>query len=274
VGLTAALVLSGLLGASAAAARGGPGPYPGDYAGKGEGLKVEVRVNDAGDGSLSYAMRTGCANARGKVDLRVAKNGRVDGKRVSAGPHRSIRKVSVRAAPAGGGTVLQGAIRLAVSASGSGSCHAKRPFEARLDKTDALLPRSDEGHYTGSSEDEDGLPISFDIVGETESGRAKITNIAVDVMARCIDLVEFDDFLPRVVHLSGIRGWVDEDGEIYAETLEEVSQSEWNVFGELGNGVARVEVWMDGMFGPDGVPDPLGDFYCENDEPIYTAERA
>ncbi len=269
--LTAALVLSGLLSASGAAARGGPGPYPGDYAGKGEGLKVQVRVNGAGAGSLSYSMRTDCAKARGKVELRVAKNGAVKGKRVSAGPHRSLRKVIVRAAPARDGTVLEGAIRLAVSASGSGSCHAKRPFEARLDKTGALPPASDEGHYTGSSED--SLPISFDIVGETESGRAKITDIAVDVMARCIDLVELDDFMPRVVHLSGIDGWVNEDGEIYAEELEEVSQSEWNVFGEVSNGVARVEVWMDGMFGPNGLPDPLGDLYCENDEPIYTATR-
>jgi hypothetical protein len=269
--LTAAVVFCALLGASVAGARSDSGPYPGDYAGKGDGVKVQVRVNGAGAASVSYAMRSDCGKARGKVELRAARNGGFKGKRVSSGPHHSARKVTVRAAPAGDGTVLRGTIRLSMSAPGSGSCHTKRPFEAKLDKSEASLPGSDEGHYTGSSED--GLPISFDVAGETRYGEAKVTNITVDVLASCIDLVEFEDLLPRVVHISGMEGWVNEGGEVYAETLEEVSQSEWNVFGELRNGVARVEVWIDGMFGPNGLPDPLGDLYCDNQEPIYTATR-
>jgi hypothetical protein len=269
VRITIGLLLCALVAAPIAGARAGDGPYPGTYAGKGKGVKVTLQVSDRGDGSLRYSMRSGCGSARGKVDLGAPKHGGFAAKRVSAGPHRSIRRVTVRVASAGDGTMLRGTIGMATTATAHAkACETKRSFKAALGKADTLVPPRDEGHYAGA--DGDGRPISFDVVGDPKSGDALITNLAADVAGECVDVVEFDE-LVKVVHLGGLEASIDSSGEVYGEWVE--GDNEFEVFGELNDGVARLEIWIDAFFTPTGVPDPVADLYCANEGAEYVARR-
>jgi hypothetical protein len=267
--LTTGLLLCALVAAAIAGARAGGGPYPGTYTGKGKGVKVTLRVSDRGEGSVRYSMRSGCGSARGKVDLGAPKNGGFAGKRVSAGPHRSIRRVTVRVASAGDGTMLQGTIAAVTTATAHAkACQATRKFKAELGRAEAFVPPRDEGHYAGA--DEDGLPISFDVVGDPRSGDAFIANLDVDVAGDCIDVVGFDE-LVKVVHVSELEATIDPSGEVYGEWVE--GDNEFEVFGELNDGVATLEIWVDAFFTPAGLPDPVADLYCENEGATYVAKR-
>jgi hypothetical protein len=269
VRVTIGLLLCALVAAAIAGARAGGDPYPGTYAGKGRGVKVTLEVSDRGAGSLRYSMRSGCGSARGKVDLGAPKNGGFVAKRVSAGPHRSIRRIRVRVVSAGDGTMLRGTIGVATTATTHAkACQATRRFKAALGRADAFVPPRDEGHYSGA--DEDGLPISFDVVGDPRSGDAFIANLAVDVAGDCIDIDAYDE-LVKVVHLRDIEASIDSSGEVYGEWVE--GDNEFEVFGELRDGVARLEIWIDAFFAPTGLPDPVADLYCDNEGAEYVARR-
>jgi hypothetical protein len=261
-----ALVL-GLLGAAFAAAAGSAS-YPGDYEGEGKQVKVRVHVDETSHGTLRYTLRSECGRARGKL-LLAPREGRLTGKRVSAGPHRSIRRVTASLASLGDGTVLGGTIKEALSESGKrGSCHSKRRFTASLSRTDTFVPPRDAGHYTGVGPD--GLPISFDVVEGTDSGRALIKAINVDVAGECLKELTGQSLGIRTVHLVGLEGTIV-DGDVDVDLID--GQTESLLFGTLGDGRARLEVSIDGYFDLDGTPNPLGEIYCDNDEPIYTATR-
>jgi hypothetical protein len=267
--LTTGLLLCALVAAPTAAARAGDGPYPGTYEGKGKGVKVTLRVSDRGEGSLRYAMRSECGSARGKVELGAPKDGGFAGKRVSAGPHRSVRRVTVRIVADGDGTILRGTIAAATTATAHAkACEAKRRFKADLGKAEAFVPPRDEGHYAGAGDE--GLPISFDVVGDPKSGDAFITNLAVDVAGDCIDVDGWEESV-NVVHVSDLEASIDPGGEIYGEWVE--GDNEFEVYGELHDGVARLEIWIDAFFTPAGLPDPVADLYCENEGAQYVAKR-
>jgi hypothetical protein len=266
--LTTGMLLCGLVAAAIAGARG-TDPYPGTYADKGKGVKVTLTVNDRGDGSLRYSMRSDCGKSQGKVDLGAPKNGGFAGKRVSAGPHRSIRRVTVRAATSRDGATLKGTVAETTTATAHAkTCEAKRKFEAELGKAQAFVPPRDEGHYAGAGED--GLPISFDVVGDAGSGDAFIANLDVDVAGDCIDVDSWEE-LVKVVHLSDLEASIDASGDIYGEWVE--GDNLFEVFGELRDGVARLEIWIDAFFTPAGLSDPIADLYCENEGAEYVARR-
>jgi hypothetical protein len=258
------VLAAALLGASLARADAN-GPYEGTYKASGNGVNVTVRVADSAHAVLRYSLRSECGRARGTLELEK-RNGGLAGKRVSAGPHRSVRRVTARVAAVGDGTEISGVINDAVSGGkDEGACRAKRKFKAALGKSNAFVPGRDGGHYVG--QDRDGHPISFDVVGDFGAGQAQITEIAVDVAADCLDVG--DDDVGLVVHLSGLEGTIT-NGEIEVDATDEIN--EFWIYGEIAGGQARMEVWIDGFFDPLGLPDLSGDLYCDNEGPTYTAE--
>jgi hypothetical protein len=242
--------------------------YPGDYAGTGKHVKVQVHVDDTAHGTLRYTLRSECGRARGTLQL-VPREGRLTGKRVSVGPHRRVRRVTARLASLGDGTVLGGTIKEALSDSGKRSpCQATRRFTATLSRTNTFVPPRDAGHYTGVGPD--GLPISFDVVEGDDPDRALIKAIDVDVAGDCLNGLTGQEFGIKTVHVLGVDGTIV-DGDVDVDFID--GENEYLLFGTLSDGRARLEVSIDGYFDLGGTPNPLGGMYCDNDEPIYTATR-
>jgi hypothetical protein len=259
------VLAAALFGASVAGA-GASGPYEGTYKAAGKGVNVTLRVADTSHAVLRYSLRSDCGRARGTLEL-GKRNGALAGKRVSAGPHRSVRRVTARVAAVGDGTEISGVINDVVSGTkDQGACRAKRKFKGTLGKSSGFVPGQEGGHYVGR--DRDGHPISFDVV-DPGTGQGQITRIAVAVAADCLDAA--DDDVGLVVHVSGLDGTIT-DGEINVDVTDDLV-NEFGIYGEIGGGQARLEVWIDGFFDPLGLPDPFGDLYCDNEGPIYTAER-
>jgi hypothetical protein len=268
VSLAASALVLAVLGFAGGALADSAGPYPGTYAGGGEGVKATVVVNDRGRGSLRYALRGQCGRARGRIDLGAVHNGAYSAGRVSTAPHKLVRRIQARIEPVGDGTVVRGTIRETVSRKSGGPCRVKRSFEGELGNTEAFVPGRDDGHYRGQSED--GLAISFDVVSDGRGTR--MTAIGVDVAGECTDVAAGDHAGEiRIVHLRGLEGPVSSNGEIDIELDD--GANEFDLFGKLGGGAAKVEVWIDGLFNLDGLPDQLASLACDNDEPIYTATR-
>ncbi|MFL5871113.1 MAG: hypothetical protein ACJ75R_08520 [Solirubrobacterales bacterium] len=252
----------------ASGATASSGPAPGSYVGKGKHVTARVTVNDRLEGLVRYSAKTPCGTERGKLDLGRPTNGAFKGKRVYSATHRSTR---VRARISVDGASLRGTVRFDVipdRSSDDRPCHAQRSFAAKLNGgDDAFVPGRDFGHYLGR--DETGLPISFDVVPDGAGG-GKITNLAVDVAGDCDDGTSGAS-VPLVVHLQQIEGSIAPTGDVDIEIDD--GDSEWDVFGTIGGGTAELEVWIDGLFDANGIPDPAGDLACVNDEPVYTAAR-
>jgi hypothetical protein len=264
---TSAALAVALLGAAFAAAAQ-TASYPGDYAGTGKQVKVLVHVDDTAHGTLRYALRSECGRARGTLQL-APRAGRLTGKRVSAGPHRTVRRVTARIESLGDGTVLGGTIKEALSANGKrGPCQATRQFTATLNRTDTFVPPRDAGHYTGVGPG--GLPISFDVVEGDDPRRALIKAIDVDVAGDCLNELTGQEFGIKTVHVRGLDGTIV-DGDVEIDFIDGVN--EYLLFGTISDGRARLEVSIDGYFDLDGTANPLGSIYCDNDEPTYTATR-
>lgn len=258
------------LAAAPGSAGGAVESYPGTYAGKGPGVKATVVVNDRLEGLVRYSMRSACGRVRGRIDLGRATNGRFEGKRVSAGPHRSLRRTIARITGGPDGVELAGVIRVAQTKTDSSeACSAKRKFKAELGQTEAFVPVRDAGHYSGFSAD--GLPIDFDVIREPGTGQARIARIDVDAAAYCT-FDEFDPLEPkdeRIVHLRGLEGSISSSGQITVEVVDE--DNEFELYGRLGRGEATVELGLFGYFDDDLLPDPFAELYCENDGPSYHA---
>lgn len=264
------IICCGLLLAPAAVLA--DGAYPGEYAGKAKGASVSVTVNADVKASVAYSVKSECGRTSGRIALGGMRNGAFGGKRVSKGPKGTLRTTLVKLRGANGGETL--AAKITDSLRGGDSpldgCKATRKVSAKLGKTEALVPTRDAGHYAGASAD--GHAISFDLVEDT-GGKARIENMAVDVLADCIDgrderEVEF----PFTVRLTGISGSVKSDGtvEIFQSIGEDVENE---IYGEVGGGAATLDVAVLGLYGLDGLLTPLGLFECESWGEEYAATR-
>jgi hypothetical protein len=249
------------------------GAFPGVYPGKGKGVKAKLTVNDQLEGLLAYKVKSKCGKTHGKIELAGFKNGAYKGKRISAGPHSTLRKTTTRIVVGPDGSSVKGLIRDALSGAGPngpGDCRAKRKFKATLGKTEAFVPKEDDGHYSGQSAD--GLPIVFDVLTDAE-GKTQITGLSADVLGECYSEDADEDVEESmVVHLSDLSGTVDSAGSAEIDFTPD-EDTEFAVDGELGDGEAKLEVSIDGYFDAAGNPDPASDIYCDNWGVIYHATQ-
>jgi hypothetical protein len=211
-------------------------------------VKATVDVSGGGDGKLTYAIKTSCGREKGSLKLSAAKGGALKGKSNGGG-------ATVRAAVESGKTSsLDGSIayRSKPPKDGEKPCKAKRSFTAALDAGTSPEVRSTEGHYTGAGED-GGLPISFDVAYDPESGGFRISDMAFDTSTDCYDAEGLDLPDPLVVHISGLGGEVGSDGSFEIDYAPD-EDTDYYVEGELGDGEATMDLEVDGYFLLDGTP--------------------
>jgi hypothetical protein len=257
VATTAALVAAG-------PAQAAGNPAPGTYKGGVKGGSVVLKVKPGKHARLTYALKSKCGKAHGRVSLKL-KHGRfysTDRSRTAdAASGRFVHK----------GAKAKGVIARPATARRVGPDACKldpRHFTAKLANGagSSLLP-SDFGHYSGANAT--GRPISFDVVNGPDG--PAIANFAVDVDTECWGDYNGDGLDDNLlVHVTGFSGKIDEDGD-YDIYYAPDDDTEFEFDGTIANGQTAVDVVAGGHFNPDGTPNLVGTYECDSWGDTYSA---
>lgn len=244
--------------------------YPGDYAAKGKGVSAQLDVGASGGAKLAYAMKSACGRSKGTLELSKAGGG-LGGRRVSRGPHGTLRTTTAKVALSGDGSEVVGTIRESLEGGDSelDGCRAKRSFSADADQAEGFVPSHDGGHYAGNGPNDN--PIDFDVVSDGKE--AQVENLSVDVTADCVSAD--DPEAPEtqmVTHISGMSGRVAKDGTFYIDYAPD-DDTEYAFDGTIGDGESDVDVIIGGYFDDAGNPDPAGSWACDSWGDLYSASR-
>ena len=270
--------LTVLLAAAAfpAAASAAEAPLAGTYEGQEPGLTASAVLDEDGDGTLDYSLKTDCGNAKGTMDLTGSPSGSLKGSQSS---RKSSLVVSLK--PDRGSPSLDGSLKYTTTASGSKAkgrsahprpCRAKQSFTLDLDVSSSPQVRDLSGHYTGKGED-GGLPISFDVGFDQHSGSLRISNLAFQTDTECDDDLDGDgEYDELVAKISGLEGEVDSDGEFEIDYSPD-DDTDYYVEGTLEDGQADIYLEVGGYFAADGTPRASGPNECDSYGEDYTAQR-
>lgn len=261
--VAATLTAAGLCAATAQAR--GDDLLPGEYAGKGSGIKTTITVDDLGDAVAKFTMKTSCGNVKGSLDLTAAANGDLKGKRVAG-----MRTITGKVSPTRRGGVASGWIRYA--ATGEEPCKGKRSFDAKLDMANSPLVDELSGSYSGEGDD-GGLPISFEVGYDKSEGVIAITDVAFQTDTECWNDVDGDgDDETLVANVSGLSGEVDPDGYFEIDFTPD-DDTELYVDGQIEDGEAELYVEVGGFWAADGTPQAGGPLECDSWGEDYFATR-
>jgi len=223
----------------AASAQADDDLLPGDYVGKGNGIKATVTVDEFGDGEARFTMKTSCGTVHGSVDVTDLKGKRVAGKRTTSAKLSQSRRQGE----------LSGTIRYADT--GSEPCKGKRSFDAELDMANSPLVDELSGRYSGVGDD-GGLPVSFAVGYDKGDRELQVTDLDFQTDTECWTGDESDD-QDLVAKISDLSGAVDPDGYFEIDYTPD-DDTEFYVEGQLEDGDAELYIEVGGLFGADGVP--------------------
>jgi hypothetical protein len=277
--LPSASLLALALGiAVAAPAAAAPTPLPGLYEGKAKRSSAKLDVTNSDRATVRYSLRGKCGKAKGRIRARPIRDGRFQGrKRIRSAKARSVVVVKGRFI----GTdrarlVFTQVVKADARDGGTAVCRARRvKIEAVLGGRAAdngPNPTADAGHWEGS--DRSGLPISFDLAFDP-TGSGQVTNLDADVATDCTwfgDDEEDPGIATQVIHLRDLSGEVNPNGDFSVYVTPD-DDTEFDIFGSLGNAEAELEVAVDGPFDLAGNHDPSSELYCDNWGESYTAAR-
>ena len=144
-----------------------------------------------------------------------------------------------------------------------GSTPALMPHSAKADTVD-----KQSASYRGKSKN--GQPISFQLV--RKGSRARVTNLAVDVVTECWADQNMDGVQDKVVaHITELGGSVSSEGEVDVYFAPD-DDTEYVVEGTITGAKAKLNVIVGGRFGPDGTPN-AGSLDCDNWGTRYKAKQ-
>jgi len=240
----------------------------GTYEGSSNGVNATVMVDDAGDGELRYTLKSSCGKSKGTIDLAGGPGGSFKGS-LATGRSSVIAQLRANA-----GGELDGLLRHKVKPKSKGKgkkkCSAKNTFTAILDVQTSPVVKTNVGHYEGTGQD-GGLPISFDVAFDAESGGLEVSNMAFQSNADCYDDLDLDGEDDTIVaNVSGLAGDVEEDGFFVIES----DDANIYVDGMLEDGTAEIYLEVGGFFAADGTPMTDGPFECDSFGETYTADRS
>lgn len=240
---------------------------PGDYDGKGQGIKAVVSVDDFGDGAIDFSLKASCGNVRGSLELDAAPNGALKGRK-DKGSKSTVVRISPDATDA-----LSGTVRYSQDpGKNDDGCKGKRSFTAELDADSSETVKSLAGHYSGAGDD-GGLPIDFTVVYDRAAGGLEVRNMSFQTDTECWDDYdgdgEDDDLVARV---SGLSGEVDSDGYFEIDYMPD-DDNELYVDGTIEDGEAELYVEVGGYFAPDGTSQIGGPFECDSWGEDYFATK-
>lgn len=260
----AALLVLGFAGATNASAKQGS-MLSGDYAGKGSGIKVNVTVDDSGDGKAQFSMKASCGTVKGAVPLDATSTG-LKGKRVAGN-----KTTTVRVTDEDDGDIT-GSVRYTAIDSDDSVCKGKKTFVGSLDFGSSETLKELTGRYAGEGDD-GGLPISFDVAMNKADGALEVRNMSFQTDTECwndLDGDGADDTL--VANISGLSGEVDSDGYFEVDYAPD-DDNEFYVEGVLEDGEAELYVEVGGFFNTDGTPQADGPLECDSWGEDYFAAK-
>lgn len=229
---------------------------PGDYAGKANGIKATITVDDSGDGEARFSMKTSCGNVRGSVELTDLRGKRVAGKKTTSVKVTQSRREGV----------VSGTVRYAETSEEP--CKGKRSFDATLDMANSPLVDELSGRYSGVGDD-GGLPVSFSVGYDKGEGELRVTDLDFQTETECwTDDPDSEDLVAKVSDLSGE---VDPDGYFEIDYTPD-EDTEFYVEGLIEDGEAELYIEVGGFFGADGVP-VAGGLECDSWGEDYFATR-
>lgn len=246
----------------AASAQASDDPLPGDYAGKGNGIKATVTLDDLGDGEARFAMKTSCGMVRGSVELSGGPSGELKGKRTAG-----KRTASARVSPTRRTGVISGTVRYAES--GDQPCKGKRSFDATLDMGSSPVVDELSGRYSGSGDD-GGLPISFTVGYDKGEHALEVSDLDFQTEAECWSATDLDGG-DLVANINDLSGEVDPDGYFEIDYTPD-EDTEYYVEGTLEDGEAELYLEVGGLFGADGFPAAAG-LECDSWGEDYFASK-
>lgn len=240
----------------------------GTYNGSAKGLKATVEVDEDGDGSLRYALKSECGKSKGSIDL----DGGPSGLKGSRGSDKS----SVSAQFKDDDGDLDGLLKHKTKTKGKDGrverCTDNAEVTAELDAKTAPVIVENVGHYEGTGED-GGHPVSFDVAYDAKAGELEIKNMVFDTDTECYDDYDGDgedDTL--VVKASGLEGSVDEDGYFDLDSSPN-DETDFYAEGVLEDGEAEMDVEVGGYFNADGTANEAGTFECDSFGEVYRATK-
>ena len=268
--------LTVLLAAAAfpAAASAADDALSGTYEGQGPGLKASVVLDEDGDGTLTYALKTQCGKTKDTIDLKGGPGGSLKGSKSSKKSSLVAKLKSDRGTPS-----LSGSLRYTTTVKDSSkgktkarSCRAKQNVSVKLDVSSSPAVEDLSGHYAGTGED-GGLPISFDVGYDQAAGTLQVTNLGFQTDTECYDDLDEDgedDTL--VTTISGLGSEVDSDGYFEIDYAPD-DDTEFYVEGYLEDGQAEIYLEVGGYFAADGTPQADGPYECDSWGEDYFAGR-
>lgn len=269
--------LTVLLAAAAfpAAATAADDALSGTYEGQGPGLKASVVLDESGDGTLSYALKTQCGKTKDTIDLEGGPGGTLKGSQSSKKSSLIAKLKPDRGTPSLSGSLKYSNVvkdRDAKGKTEARSCRAKQNVSVKLDVSSSPEIEDLSGHYAGTG-DEGGLPISFDVSFDQAAGALQVNNLGFQTDTECYnDLDEDGEDDTLVAQISGLESEVDSDGAFEIDYAPD-DDTEFYVEGYLEDGQAELYLEVGGYFAADGTPQAGGPYECDSWGEDYTASR-